>query len=205
MRGIYFAAATFFDSGRSLALAVLWFLFRQDAAPAAAEFAVAVAAAGGADGGSAGVAVAFARRLCSSPALQWKWRVKCRRGSKSSDRRQSRPISNLTTLLQTHASIYPCSPIPAHFKRTARGMRAAALPAAIIIVRGRSAVRRASYVQVMRKFPSSSPSPPPSIGTRQVLVAFAYFHRIIEAEKRGERRKGDEGREGGEGETRAAA
>ena len=84
-------------------------------------------------------------------------------------------------------------------------MRAAALPAAIIIVRGRSAVRRASYVQVMRKFPSSSPSPPPSIGTRQVLVAFAYFHRIIEAEKRGERRKGDEGREGGEGETRAAA
>ena len=53
---------------------VLPFLFAAEAAaaaaPAAAVAAVLAVAPGADDGGSGGVAVAFARRLWSSPALQ---------------------------------------------------------------------------------------------------------------------------------------
>ena len=59
---------TFFVSGFP-AFAVLLLLLAE--AAAAVEVAVVVAASPGAEeGGSGGVAVALARRLCSSPALQ---------------------------------------------------------------------------------------------------------------------------------------
>ena len=65
-RGIIRILVTFFDSGLPV-FVLLPLLFAAEAAAAAAVFAVDP---GAEDGGSGGVAVAFARRLWSSPALQ---------------------------------------------------------------------------------------------------------------------------------------